>query len=378
MHDSFIIKKKKRLLFIFGTRPEAIKVAPLIKIAKSYTEFLIEICVTAQHRGMLDQVLNFFEIKPDYDLNLMQEKQTLHDITSSSIIELQNIINISKPDLIIVQGDTVTAFAGALAGFYKKIKIAHIESGLRSGNKYSPYPEEIFRVLIDHMSDYLFAPTEVAKKNLNKENIKNNVYVVGNTSIDALLLGIEIIKKNGEEQFYQYFNFLDFQKKIILITNHRRENIGKPLKNICLALKFIANTYYDTQLVFLLHPNPHVKNVIKKELSNLENVFLLDPIDYHYMIWLMKKCYLIITDSGGIQEEGVSLGKPILITRNVTERVEGVIAGNAKIVGSNIKNITLEFKSLLENSDYYNNMSICNNIYGDGKTCQYILNILSK
>jgi UDP-N-acetylglucosamine 2-epimerase (non-hydrolysing) len=366
----------KKILFILGTRPEAIKLAPLIKeLKKNPKNYEVIVGITAQHREMLDQVLNFFEIKPDYDLNLMKSGQTLFDITTIGLHGLEKIINDSQPDLIIVQGDTTTAFIGALAAYYNKIKVAHIEAGLRSGNNYSPFPEEINRQLVSKLSDFHFASTPTAKNNLSHEGIKTNVWMVGNTVIDALHLGLKIIKKN-ETNFAADFPTLNFSKRIILITGHRRENFGKPLKNICEAIKSIAKNFPKIDLVYLVHPNPNVLNTVNELLKNIKNIHLLPSLDYPHIIWLMEKSYLIITDSGGIQEEAPTLGKPILVTRNVTERMEGVNAGTAKLVGDNIQKITNSVKILLNNKTTYTKMSQAINPYGNGKTSQKIVKIL--
>jgi UDP-N-acetylglucosamine 2-epimerase (non-hydrolysing) len=366
----------RKLLFIFGTRPESIKMAPLIKAASQDDLFEVVTCVTGQHREMLDQVLNFFGIVPDHDLNLMSPNQDLFDITSLGIRKLKNIMQEVKPDVVLVQGDTTTAFIGALAGFYSKTKIAHIEAGLRSGDAYSPYPEEMYRLLTSKLANYHFAPTLLAKNNLKKENITDNVYVVGNTVIDALFLGLEIIKNKGEDTYYNYFDFIDFSQKIILITGHRRENFGEPLEEICTAIKLLAQEFADIQFFYPVHPNPNVKEVVFKLIGNIKNIYLIDPLDYPYLIWLMQKSYIIITDSGGIQEEAPSLGKPILVTRNVTERMEGIEAGTAKLVGSSKDVILSEIRKLLNNDNYYNSMSKAHNPYGDGKACEYILELL--
>ena len=368
----------KKILFIFGTRPEAIKMAPLIKEFQKEEEFETKVCVTAQHRQMLDQVLKFFNINPDYDLNLMKSNQSLFDITADILKNLELILEKEKPDIIFVQGDTTTAFVGALAGFYKKIKVAHIEAGLRSYNKYSPFPEEINRILVGHLADYHFAPTERAKENLFKENIKENVYVVGNTVIDALFLGLDIIKKEGEEKYYKYFDFIDFSKKIILVTGHRRESFGKPLKNICYALKEISNSFSDVEIVYPVHLNPNVRESVNRILRNQERIHLIEPLEYQYLIWLMNKSYLVLTDSGGIQEEAPSLGKPVLVMREVTERVEGIEAGIAKLVGTRKEMIVKEVKTLLENKEKYNKMSKAINPYGDGTASKAILKILKE
>jgi UDP-N-acetylglucosamine 2-epimerase (non-hydrolysing) len=365
-----------KLLFIFGTRPESIKMAPLIRMAQQDSAFEVTTCVTAQHREMLDQVLNFFDIAPDYDLDLMLPNQDLFDVTALGIGKLKNILKQVNPDIVLVQGDTTTAFIGALAAFYTKTKIAHIEAGLRSGDVYSPYPEEMYRILTGKLANYHFAPTLLAKNNLAKENIVENVYVVGNTVIDALFLGLDIIKNTGENTYYNYFHFIDFNQKIILITGHRRENFGKPLEEICTAIRLLAEEFKDIQFVYPTHPNPNVKDVVFRLIGDIKNVFLIQPLDYPYLIWLMEKSYIIITDSGGIQEEAPSLGKPILVTRNVTERMEGIEAGTAKLVGSSREVILTEVRNLLNNDNYYKKMSEAHNPYGDGRTCEYILDAL--
>lgn len=369
---------KKRLLFTFGTRPEAIKMAPLIKMAQLDQSFETTVCVTAQHREMLDQVLGFFNIVPDFDLDIMKPNQDLFDVTAIGLTKLKSVMIDVKPDLAFVQGDTTTAFIGALAGFYNKIAVAHIEAGLRSGDKHSPFPEEIYRILAGHLAHYHFAPTNLAKANLAKENIVNNVHVVGNTVIDALLLGLELIKNGDEQKYYNKFNFLDFNKKIILITGHRRESFGKPLQNICTAIKLLANEYPEVQFVYPVHLNPNVREVVDSMLSDTLNVFLIDPLDYPYMIWLMEKSYIIITDSGGIQEEAPSLGKPVLVTRNVTERLEGIEAGNARLVGTEVETIITEVRNLLNNNIHYKTMSEAHNPYGDGRSSEYILRVLQR
>ncbi len=364
-----------KILFIFGTRPEAIKLTPVIKKLRQNNCFNIKICVTAQHREMLDQVLNFFDIKPDYDLNIMKPNQSLFDITADTLKGLEGVLDEFQPDLIFVQGDTTTAFVGALAGFYKKIKIAHIEAGLRSHNKYSPFPEEMNRVLAGHLSDYHFAPTQRAKENLFKEGIKDNVYVVGNTVIDALFLGLDIIKEHGEEQYYKHFDFIDFSKRIILVTGHRRESFGKPFENICYALKEIAERK-DVEIVYPVHLNPNVREPVNRILKGINNIHLIEPLEYPYLIWLMNKSYIVLTDSGGIQEEAPSLGKPVLVMREVTERIEGIEAGTAKLVGTDKEKIVKEATKLLDNEEEYEKMAKAVNPYGDGKASERIENII--
>lgn len=368
----------KTILFIFGTRPEAIKLAPLIKqFQEDYSNFKTIVCVTAQHREMLDQVLNFFEIKPDYDLNSMKSNQTLFDITSSeSLREIEKIISDCSPDIIFVQGDTTTAFLASLAGYYKKIKIAHIEAGLRSYNKYSPFPEEINRILVDHIADYFFAATENAKDNLLKEGIKKNVWVVGNTVVDALFSCLDIIKKQGEKKYSNYFKFIDFSKEIVLVTAHRRENFGKPFKNIVFAIKQIAQKFNNIEIIYPVHPNPNVMEPVFSILKGINNVHLIKPLDYPHLIWIMNKSHIVLTDSGGIQEEAPSLGKPILVLRNVTERTEGIKAGTAILIGTDKNKIVTNVSNLLTNKQVYQKMAIIANPYGDGKTCKRIVKII--
>ncbi len=373
------MRNKFKILLIFGTRPEAIKLAPLIKEFEKYAEiFETKVCITAQHREMLDQVLKFFKIKPDFDLNIMKPNQSLSELTANMIKEIEPVLQNFRPDLVFVQGDTTTAFVGALSAFYQKVSIAHIEAGLRSFNKYSPFPEEINRVLVGHLADYHFAPTEKAKENLFNENIKKNVYVVGNTVIDALFLGLDIIKKQGEEKFYKFFNFLDFSKKIILVTGHRRESFGKPFENICNALKEIAQKHKDVEIVYPVHLNPNVRKPVFEILKGTENIHLIEPLEYPYLIWLMNKSYLVLTDSGGIQEEAPSLGKPVLVMREVTERTEGIEAGTAKLVGTNREKIAEEVSLLLEDKNEYRKMSKAVNPYGDGKASERIREIIEK
>ncbi|MEM2297745.1 MAG: UDP-N-acetylglucosamine 2-epimerase (non-hydrolyzing) [Ignisphaera sp.] len=370
-----------RILIILGTRPEAIKMAPLYWELKNFPEdFDVKVCITAQHRFMLDQVLNFFNIKPDYDLNLMRDNQNLFDITAKSIIGLESIYNDFNPEIVLVQGDTTTAFTGALSAFYKKIKVGHVEAGLRSGNKYAPYPEEINRILIGHIADYHFAPTEKARQNLYYEGIKENVWVVGNTVIDALFLGLKIIEENKKlkTEIELYFNSIfDFNSdKIILVTGHRRESFGKGFENICNALREIARCYPDLKIIYPVHLNPNVREPVNRILSGIKNIYLIEPLEYPYLIWLMSKCFMVLTDSGGIQEEAPSLGKPVLIMREVTERVEGIEVGVSKLVGTKKENIIEAVRNLIENPSEYQNMAKVLNPYGDGRASKRIVKIL--
>jgi len=368
---------KKKVLFIFGTRPEAIKLAPLIKVFQNERNaFDVKICITSQHREMLKQIIDFFQIKPDFNLNVMKYNQSIFDITSEELKKLDKVLEQYKPDIIFVQGDTTTAFVGALAGFYKKIKVAHIEAGLRSFNKFAPFPEEINRVLISHIADYHFAPTKKAKQNLVREGIKDNIYVVGNTVIDALQLGLKLIE-NNEEKYKKYFKFLNFNKKIILVTGHRRESFGEGFKNICNALKEIALKYKDKiEIIYPVHLNPNVQKSVRRVFYKIKNIHLLKPLNYPYLLYLMRNCWLILTDSGGIQEEAPSLGKPVLVMREVTERVEGIKKGTAILVGTDKNRIIKEVEKMLYNQRKYIKMAKVKNPYGDGKTSYQIKNII--
>jgi len=367
----------KKLLFIFGTRPEAIKLAPLIKRFQEYPDkFDLKICVSGQHREMLDQVLDFFNIKPDFDLNIMKAEQSLFDITVNTLKGIEGILEDYRPDWIFVQGDTTTTFVGSLAGYYKKIKIAHIEAGLRSFNKYSPYPEEINRVITSHLTDLHFAPTEMAKQNLLNESIdENSIHVSGNTVIDALFLALEKVRVKNADSFNGIFKGIDFSKRIILVTGHRRESFGRPFRNICNALKYIAENN-NVEVIYPVHLNPNVRKPVFEILGGLRNVHLIEPLDYPAFVWLMDKSYLILTDSGGVQEEAPSLGKPVLVMRDVTERMEGVEAGTCRIVGTNMETIIKETSKLLENNDWYKKMATANNPYGDGRASERIVKII--
>ncbi len=368
---------RKKVLLIFGTRPEAIKFAPLYDIlCKNNNLFETKICLTSQHREMLDPVMSFFNIKPDHDLNIMKPDQTQFDVITSCLLGLEKVLDVEKPDLIMVQGDTTTTFAGSLAGYLKKIKIAHIEAGLRSYNKYSPFPEEMNRVLAGHLADYHFAPTMKAKDNLSREGIHKNVFIVGNTGIDALFQGIKIINDRDRKEFYSFFSDINFNKRIVLITGHRRESFGEPFQNICQAIKNLSEIYPDIEFVYPVHLNPNVHIVVNKILLGIDNVHLLNPLDYPYMLWLLQKSYLVLTDSGGIQEEAPSLGKPVLVMREVTERTEGVEAGNAIIVGTLKDNIIKNASQLLNQPDVYDKMANSINPYGDGHASERILDIL--
>lgn len=364
-----------KLLFIFGTRPEAIKMAPLIIAAQKTKLFNTEVCITGQHREMLQQVLDFFGIKPNYSLDVMQPNQSLFDITSNILKALENVLVASSPHLVLVQGDTTTAFVGALAAFYKKIPVAHIEAGLRSHNKFSPFPEEINRILVSDLADYHFAVTNKSKENLLRENKSAaKIYTVGNTVIDALFMTLDLIK-NNEEKFKKHFSFIDFSKKIILVTGHRRESFGEPFKEICNAIKQISGRE-DVEIIYPVHLNPQVTIPVFDTLKNIKNIHLIEPLEYHYLIWLMQKSFLVLTDSGGIQEEAPSLGKPVLVMREVTERIEGIEAGTCALVETKQENIASKTFELLDNDICYQKMACAHNPYGDGKSSAAILKII--
>lgn len=371
---------KKKNLIVFGTRPEAIKMAPLVRNFLSNPNFETKICVTAQHREMLDQVLEFFEIVPDYDLDLMKPNQNLYSLTATIIENMKPVLDEVKPDYVYVHGDTTTSMAVGIAAFYSGAKICHVEAGLRTFDRQYPFPEEFNRQLTGKIADYHFAPTSLSKNNLLAENTANeNILVTGNTVIDALLYGIEKVnaKNFKDEEIENLKTFLDFQKKIILVTGHRRENHGEGLVNICSALKTIAQQNPDLQIIYPVHLNPNVLEPVHKLLDGINNIFLTKPLAYPAFIWLMEKSYLIITDSGGIQEEAPSLGKPVLVTRETTERPEAVEEGTVLLVGTDTEKIIAETQKLLNNTDYYKNMSLLHNPYGDGKATSRIINFIS-
>ena len=367
-----------RILFLFGTRPEAIKMAPLIKEFSKHESFQNIVCVTGQHREMLDQVLEFFKIVPDYDFNLMTKNQSLITLTSRILVELEKVIDAETPDLIFVQGDTTTVLAGALGGAYKSIPVAHLEAGLRTGDKSSPFPEEINRVLTGHVSQWHFVPTDRPAENLRKESITQNVYKVGNTVIDALLLGLSLIKNESEQIHQEVFPFLDLTQRTILVTGHRRESFGEPFFRVCAALRRLASEFSDVQFVYPVHLNPNVRQVVMKELGDISNIHLIEPLNYKHIIWLMNQSYLVMTDSGGIQEEAPTLGKPVVVMREVTERQEGVDAGTAKLVGTDDEKIYKVTRKLLVDESAYSQMANAVNPYGDGTTSQQIAKILKE
>ena len=363
----------KKLLFIFGTRPEAIKMAPLVKEFQQDTFFDVKVCVTAQHRQMLDQVLELFEIKPDFDLDLMKPNQDLYDITSNVLLGLRDIYKNYKPDLVFIHGDTTTTLGAGLASFYQKIPVVHIEAGLRTHDIYSPFPEEINRQLTSRLATYHFAPTESSKENLLKEGIEEkSIFVTGNTVIDALLeVARSVQSKDIMIDGYEVTN-----KKIILVTGHRRENFGEGFLNICKALKEIALEHQDIDIVYPVHLNPNVQKPVFELLSDIQNIYLIKPLDYEPFVYLMSKSYIILTDSGGVQEEAPSLGKPVLVMRDSTERPEAVKAGTVKLVGTDKDLIVRETNKLLIHRELYKVMSEAHNPYGDGKSSILIYDIV--
>ncbi len=361
---------KIKVLTVFGTRPEAIKMAPLVKELNLRNEIECIVCVTAQHREMLDQVLNIFNIKPDYDLNIMKEKQTLSDITSSVLKGLEKIISKEKPNIVLVHGDTTTTFAGALAAYYTQTDIGHVEAGLRTWNKYSPFPEEINRQMVGNLADMHFAPTEKAKQNLISEG-KNekNIFVTGNTAIDALFT---TVSSNYKHELFDWIG----NSRLILLTAHRRENLGEPMRHMFKAIKRIVDETPDVKVIYPVHLNPKVKSVADEILGNDNRIKLISPlevIDFHNFI---NKAYIVLTDSGGIQEEAPSLGKPVLVLRDTTERPEGIDAGTLKLAGTNEETIYKLIKELLTNKKMYDKMSLASNPYGDGHASKKIVDAI--
>lgn len=368
---------KKKVLLIFGTRPESIKMAPLVKEFKSSSIFETKICVTAQHREMLDQVLSFFSIEPEYDLDLMTPGQNLYDLTSNIISGLKVILEEFTPDYVFVHGDTTTTMAASIAGFYSGAEVCHIEAGLRTNNKNEPFPEEINRQITSRICEYHFAPTEIAKNNLLKENIpEEKILITGNTVIDALIESVQRVRNLSNKKIDFLKSNIKLYKETILVTAHRRENHGKRFKEICLAIKEIAEQYPSIIIVFPVHLNPKIKEPAESYLSGIENILLISPLDYPEFVWLMNESKLIITDSGGVQEEAPSLGKPVLVMRETTERPEAVQAGTVILVGANRKRIINEVSSLINNQNKYEKMSELHNPYGDGLASQRIVNFL--
>ena len=376
------ISNQKKVLIVFGTRPEAIKMAPVVKALKNRID--VQVCVTAQHRKMLDQVLDLFEITPDYDLNVMQPEQDLFDITSKVLIGMKKILSKNRPDLVLVHGDTTTTMATAIAAFYLKIPIGHVEAGLRTYNTYSPFPEEFNRQLTTRLAKFHFAPTEIARTNLQNEQVPDkNIYVTGNTVIDALLSVIDKAREASyPDDLLGQLPFIADEKskysRIILVTGHRRENFGKGFEEICQALYDIAKNNSEVQIIYPVHLNPNVREPVEKIISNINNIHLIDPMDYLSFIKLMDACYLILTDSGGIQEEAPSLGKPVLVMRDTTERPEAVEAGTVKLVGSDKQKIVEAVNHLLNDDLNYKEMARAHNPYGDGHASERICKVLEE
>lgn len=364
--------KKIKVMTVFGTRPEAIKMAPVVLELKKYPDLITPIvAVTAQHRDMLDQVLNLFNIKPDYDLNIMAQGQTLFDITTKAMNGLNGVLTKEKPDIVLVHGDTTTTFAGALAAYYHETAVGHVEAGLRTYNKYSPFPEEMNRKLTGAIADLHFAPTDTASGNLKAEGTnEEKIFVTGNTVIDALHKTVKDDFKFDDEKLAN----IDYEhKRIILVTTHRRENLGEPMRHVYKALKDIVNEFDDVEIVFPVHKNPKVREVVNEELGNVDGVHLIDPLDYEPFANLMHRAFLVLTDSGGIQEEAPSLGKPVLVLRDTTERPEAVKAGTVKLIGTERQRVYEETKYLLTDHDEYERMANTCNPYGDGKASKRII-----
>jgi len=369
-----------KTISVFGTRPEAIKMAPVIKRIKAHPgKFQSVVCVTAQHREMLDQVLSLFEIRPDHDLNIMQAEQDLFDVTCNVLQRLKPVLEKEKPDIVLVQGDTTTTFAASLAAFYSNIPIGHVEAGLRTRNKYAPFPEEINRKVTSCIADLHFAPTEGAKQNLLSEGVtEETIHVTGNTVIDALLEIVERIKTNSglEQSLAEQFPFLDSSRKLILVTGHRRENFGKGFERICHALKKLGERN-DVQVVYPVHLNPNVQKPVNRILGDCPRIHLVKPLGYLPFVYLMNRSYIIITDSGGIQEEAPSMGKPVLMMRDITERPEAVEAGTVKLVGTDADLIVREAENLLNNQTTYEKMARAHNPYGDGKAAERVVEAIA-
>jgi UDP-N-acetylglucosamine 2-epimerase (non-hydrolysing) len=368
-----------KILTVFGTRPEAIKMAPLVSALANDSRFEAKICVTAQHREMLDQVLKLFEITPDFDLNLMKPGQSLNDVTSGVLSKLKPVLNEFEPDVVLVHGDTATTSAAALAAYYEQITVGHVEAGLRTQNIYSPWPEEGNRKLTAALTKFHFAPTETSKENLLLENhVEKDIIVTGNTVIDALLMVQNKITRDSDltASLAAKFTMLDKSKKLILVTGHRRESFGSGFENICQALAITAKKYPQAQILYPMHLNPNVREPVNRRLQGIDNIFLIEPQEYLPFIYLMTQAHIILTDSGGIQEEAPSLGKPVLVMRETTERPEAVSAGTVKLVGTCTSKIVESITELMENPIAYQTMSIAHNPYGDGNACIRILNTL--
>jgi len=371
----------KKILLVFGTRPEAIKMAPLVKSLENDSRFDVKVCVTAQHREMLDQVLDLFEIKPDFDLNIMKSGQDLTDVTVAILQGLREVISSFLPDHVLVHGDTATTLSATQASYYQKVSVGHVEAGLRTNNLYSPWPEEGNRKVAGALANLHFAPTILSKDNLVKENIANDkIVVTGNTVIDALLDVVDKLKTDVElqQKMVKKFAFLDVAKRKVLITGHRRESFGGGFERICQAISIMAKAFPDVEFIYPMHLNPNVREPVNRLLNDLQNVFLIEPLDYLPFVYLMEQSYIIMTDSGGIQEEAPSLGKPVLVMRDTTERPEAIEAGTVKLVGTDVTTITNTLTELLNDTKAYEKMSFAHNPYGDGKACQRICDALAE
>ena len=360
-----------KVMSIFGTRPEAIKMAPLVKELERRKEIESIVCVTAQHREMLDQVLNTFDIKPDYDLNIMKQGQSLADVTTRALVGLEEVIKEVKPDIVLVHGDTTTTFAGALAAFYNQVAIGHVEAGLRTYDKYSPYPEEMNRQMVDRLSDMYFAPTEISKDNLLKENIdESKIYITGNTAIDAMSTTVD------ENYTHPELDWINAGERMILLTAHRRENLGEPMRRIFRAIKRVVDEFSDVKVIYPIHMNPKVREVANEVFGDADRVKLIEPLEVFDFHNFQNKSYIILTDSGGIQEEAPSLGKPVLVLRDTTERPEGIKAGTLKLVGTDEDVIYEETKKFLLDKKEYEKMSKASNPYGDGHASERIVDAI--
>lgn len=377
------MEKKRKILPVFGTRPEAIKMAPLIRLLQKDTEhFEVKVCVTAQHRQMLDSVLDVFGIVPDYDLDIMAPNQDLYDITSKVLLGLRDVIGDFKPDVVLVHGDTTTSMAATLAAFYQQVEVGHVEAGLRTYNLYSPWPEEMNRQVTDRLCKWHFVPTEQSKKNLLQEYIsEESIHITGNTVIDALLMAVDIIshEPGKEAQLREELRekgYVPGERNYILVTGHRRENFGEGFLHICKAIGEIAQRYPHIDIVYPVHLNPNVQKPVYELLSELPNVYLIKPLDYLPFVYAMQHAVLLLTDSGGVQEEAPSLGKPVLVMRDTTERPEAVEAGTVKLVGTHVETIVESVTELLTNQELYKQMSETKNPYGDGHASERIIQFL--
>jgi UDP-N-acetylglucosamine 2-epimerase (non-hydrolysing) len=372
------------ILTVFGTRPEAIKLAPVVKELEKHSTLTSRVCVTGQHRELLDQVLRVFGIEPDFDLNIMQKGQNLFDITTRSLQALEDTLKQEKPDVVLIQGDTTTGLVASLAAYYLQTSVGHVEAGLRTFDKYNPFPEEVNRHMIDVISDFCFAPTDTARDNLLREGIpQERIFVTGNTVIDALFMTLEYLSSGEKEKYFKDFFKVEYNiqiddSRLILVTGHRRESFGPAFESICRGLKEIADSNKDVCIVYPVHLNPNVRAPVYEILGSVQNIHLIPPLEYAPFVWLMTHCYLILTDSGGIQEEAPSLGKPVLVMRKVTERPEAVKAGTARVIGTDDKKIFEETQRLLNDKTAYLQMSQAVNPYGDGRAAERIVAILKE